>query len=152
MRTLILDVRAQLLLGWNTYLLFNSDIVNFVWKTDEGKAESIVLLIFFFGGALIIGGWGVVGWGRKSYLGPAEITYFSSRDFSRSNKHHTFWHVISTGCFHVLLLWAIAISDFCFWEIHKNFSFPLPAITFTVNSHANNHFYKYIVFVSNIMQ
>ena len=27
-------------------LLSNSDIVNFVWKTDEGEAESIVLLIF----------------------------------------------------------------------------------------------------------
>ena len=40
----------HLLLDWNTYLLFNSDIVNFVWKTDErwgeGRAESIVLLIF----------------------------------------------------------------------------------------------------------
>ena len=24
----------------------NTDIVNFVWKTDEGGAESIVLLIF----------------------------------------------------------------------------------------------------------
>ena len=31
---------------WNTYLLFNSNILNFVWKTDEGEAESIVLLIF----------------------------------------------------------------------------------------------------------
>ena len=39
-------VRVQLPLGWNTYLLFNSDIVNFVWKTDEREAESIVLLIF----------------------------------------------------------------------------------------------------------
>ena len=28
------------------YLLFNSDIVNFVWKTDEGEAQSIILLIF----------------------------------------------------------------------------------------------------------
>ena len=27
-------------------MLFNSDIVNFVWKADEGEAESIVLLIF----------------------------------------------------------------------------------------------------------
>ena len=27
-------------------MIFNSDIVNFVWKTDEGEAESIVLLIF----------------------------------------------------------------------------------------------------------
>ena len=37
---------VQLLLWWNIYLLFNSDIVSFVWKTDEGEAESIVLLIF----------------------------------------------------------------------------------------------------------
>ena len=31
-----------------TYLLFNTNIVNFVWKADEGEAESIVLLIFVF--------------------------------------------------------------------------------------------------------
>ena len=30
------------------YLLFNSDIVNFVWKTDEGEAQSIILLNFGF--------------------------------------------------------------------------------------------------------
>ena len=36
LRTLTLAVRVQLPLGWNTYLLFNTDIVNFVWKTDEG--------------------------------------------------------------------------------------------------------------------
>ena len=29
---------VQLPLEWNTYLLFNSDIVNFVWKIDVGKA------------------------------------------------------------------------------------------------------------------
>ena len=29
-----------------TYLVFNSDIVNFVWKTDEGEVESTVLLTF----------------------------------------------------------------------------------------------------------
>ena len=50
LRTLTLAVRVQLPLGWNTYLLFNTDIVNFVWKTDEGggggEAGSIVLLIF----------------------------------------------------------------------------------------------------------
>ena len=39
-------VQDQLLLRWNTYLLFNFDIVNFVQKTDEVEAESIVLLIF----------------------------------------------------------------------------------------------------------
>ena len=27
-------------------MLFNTDIVNFVWKTDQGEVESIVLLIF----------------------------------------------------------------------------------------------------------
>ena len=28
-------------------LFFNSDIVNFVWKTDDEETESIVLFIFF---------------------------------------------------------------------------------------------------------
>ena len=46
MRTPALAVRVQLPLGWNTYLLFNTDIVNFAWKTDDGEAKSIVLLIF----------------------------------------------------------------------------------------------------------
>ena len=41
-------VRVKLPLGLNTYLLFNSDIVNFVWKADEEEAESIALLIFVF--------------------------------------------------------------------------------------------------------
>ena len=40
-----LAVRVQLPLKWSTYLFFNSDIVNFVWKTDDGEAESIFLLI-----------------------------------------------------------------------------------------------------------
>ena len=39
-------VRVQLPVGWNTYLLLNTDIVNFVWKTNEGMGESIVLLKF----------------------------------------------------------------------------------------------------------
>ena len=42
-------VLVHLLLEWNNYLDFNSDIVNFVWKTDqrgEGGTESIVFLIF----------------------------------------------------------------------------------------------------------
>ena len=29
-----------------TYLLFNSDIVNFAWKTEDGEVESIFVLIF----------------------------------------------------------------------------------------------------------
>ena len=35
--TPILVILVHLLLKWNTYLLFNSDILNFVWKTDEGE-------------------------------------------------------------------------------------------------------------------
>ena len=44
LRTPSQAVRVQLLLGWNTYVLFNTDIVKFAWKNDE--AESIDLLIF----------------------------------------------------------------------------------------------------------
>ena len=99
----------------------------------------------FFGGALIVGGWAVVGYGRKSYLGPAEIASFSSfRDFSWSNKHDSFWQVISTGYFYVLMLWVIAASNFRPPEIFKNFRLPLSTVTFPVNSYAYNHFYKYI--------
>ena len=52
MGTPILTVLLHLPLEWSPYLLFNSDIVNFVWKTDEEEeegregAESIVPLIF----------------------------------------------------------------------------------------------------------
>ena len=41
-----LGARVQLLLGWSTDVLLNTDIVNFLRKTDEGVQESIVLLIF----------------------------------------------------------------------------------------------------------
>ena len=57
------------------------------------------------------------------------------------------WQILTCCVF----LWAIAVSDFRLLEIYKNLSFPLSTITFTiyfhaftVNSHANNHFYKYI--------
>ena len=43
-----------------------------------------------------------------------------------------------------LLLWAIADSDFSPLEIYKNLALPLSTITFTVNSHADNRFCKYI--------
>ena len=33
-------VRVQLPLGWNTYLLFNSNTVNFVRKTDVGGGRN----------------------------------------------------------------------------------------------------------------
>ena len=105
----------------------------------------------FCGGAWIVGGWGMVGWGRKSFLEPAEIASFSSRNFSRSNKDDTFWHVVSTEYLYVLFLWTIAVLDFRPLKIYKNLGLPLSTITFTVNSHADNHFYEYL-FVSNIVQ
>ena len=97
-----------------------------------------------FGGALIVGWWGMVGLFRKPCLDPAEITSFFCSGFSRSNKHDIFWLVVSTGYFCVLFLWAIAVSDFRPLEIYKNLCLSLCTITFTVNSHADNHFYKYI--------
>ena len=129
-------VWVQLPLGWNTYLLLNSDIVNFVWKTDEGEGESIVLLIFVLWLCLNGRWWGVVGL--------SEISSFSSRGFGWSNKHDSLWHVVSTGCFCVSFFWAIAASNFRPLEIYKNLGLALSTITFTVNSHADNHSYKYI--------
>ena len=53
--------------------------------------------------------------------------------------------------FYVLFLWTIAVSDFCLLEIYKNLGIPLSTIiftiyfhAFTVNSNADNDFYKYI--------
>ena len=91
----------------------------------------------FFGIALLVGGWGFVGWCVKSYLGPAEISSFSSRDLSRRNKHDSFWLVVSTGYFYILFLWVIVFSDFLPLEIHKYLVLPLASITFTANSQAD---------------
>ena len=121
-----------------------------MWKTDKGwRGEGVgqkELFCWFlsFGIALIVGGWGVVGWGRKSYLGPAEITSFFSWELSRRNKRDSFWFVVSTGYFYFLFLWVIVVSDFLPLEIHKHLVLPLPSITFTAKSEADNHFYKYI--------
>ena len=121
-------VRVHLPLGWNTYLGREHYFVNF---------SSLGVL-------LIAGWWVVVGWGRKSYLGPAKIPSFSSRAFSRSNKDDTFCHVVLTEYFYILFLWAFADSDFCPLEIYKNLGLPLSTVTFTVNSLADSHFYKYV--------
>ena len=96
----------------------------------RGRQKALFCYFLFFSGALIVAGSGVVGWGRKSYLGPAETASFSSRDFSRSMTHFDklYWQDISTFYFYEPLLFQISVTT----------------ITFTVNSHANNHDYKYI--------
>ena len=78
----------------------------------RGRQKVFFCYFLFFGGTFIVARWGVVEWVGESYLGPPEITAFSSQDFSRSNKHDTFWHVDSTGYFYVLFLWAIAVLSF----------------------------------------
>ena len=80
-----------------------------------------------------------MGWGRKSYLGLAEISSFSSRDLSRRNKHDSLWLVVSTGYFYILFLWVIVVFDFPPLEIHKYLVLLLSSITFTSNSQADNH-------------
>ena len=77
--------------------------------------------MLIFHGALITGESGVARSCRKSHLGPAEIASFSSQDFSRNNKHDTFWHV-STGYFYVL--WAIAFQIFVSWRFITTLTFP----------------------------
>ena len=86
MRTPTLAVRVQLPLGWNMCVLFNTDIVNFVWKTDEGETESIVLLIFVIWRCLNLQWMRGGGVGQRVLLGPAEIVSFSSRYFSHLNQ------------------------------------------------------------------
>ena len=72
---------------------------------------------------------GVVGWDRKSYLGPAEMTSFSSRDFCRSNKH-------DKCCIDWIFLRFIFMNHcrfrFTFLEVYKNLGFPS----------SNYHFYS----------
>ena len=51
--------------------------------TLRGKPMGQKALLF--DGAWIFGGWGAVGWGCNSYLGPAEIVSFSNRSFSNLN-------------------------------------------------------------------
>ena len=105
LRTPTLAVQVQLLLGLNTYLLFNTDILNLMWKTDEGEAESIVWLIYFLWRCW--NGDEVVVWGKKkSYLGPAEITSFSDRNFSRGH--------ILTCCINWIFLRFIFKNHCCF--------------------------------------
>ena len=112
----------------------------------RARQKALFDKVLLFGGALIFSGWGVVGWGINSCLGPAEIASISSQDLSQSNEHDTFWYVVLTGYFYILFSWAIAVSDFLSLEIYKNSRLPLSSITFKVNIYTENHFYKYICF------
>ena len=75
-----------------------------------------------------------------SYLGPAEIASSFSQDFCQSNKHDTFWNVVSTGYF--CFFFFFSASDLCPLEIYEKLGLSLSSITFTANNHADNHFYQ----------
>ena len=85
-------------------MLLNSDIVDFKWKTNEGEGKSIVLLFFVIWRRINRRCLRVVGLGRKSCFGSAKIASFSGQDFSRRNKHDTFWHFVSPGYLYVLFV------------------------------------------------
>ena len=118
--------------------------MNFVWKTNEWEAESIVLLIFVLWWCFYLRWVRSCGVGQKVLLRarwnhillPARIL---AEPISMTHSGMLYRLDIS-----VLVLWEIAISDFRPLEIYKNLGRPLSTITFTVNSQADNHFYKYI--------
>ena len=60
-------------------LLVNSDIVNFLLRTNEGRDRRPNFVIFVVWSALTIGGWVVVAWNRKSFLGQLKSHLLSSR-------------------------------------------------------------------------
>ena len=62
----------------------------------------------FFEGAWIFRGWEMVGWGRKSYLGPTEIASFSSRSFWHLNQ---IWFKYETPLLFLLIIFSYILFD-----------------------------------------
>ena len=90
-------------------------IVNFVWKTDEGGAESIVLLIFplwrCFNHQRVKGG----GVGLEILIqGQLKSHPFPGGILTEAIRMTHSGIFVSTGYCYVLFLWAIAVSDFRF--------------------------------------
>ena len=57
-------------------LLFDVDILNLLLKNNGRRDRGPHFVIFVVWSALIVNEWVVVAWGRKSYLGPDEISSF----------------------------------------------------------------------------
>ena len=60
------------------------------------------------------------GLGQKVLFRASWNRIFFQPEFSRHNKHDSFWLVVSTGYFYILFLWAIDGLDFLPLEIHKH--------------------------------
>ena len=84
------------------------------------------------------------GLGQKILFRASWNLIFSSRDLTRRNQNDSFWLVVLTGCFYILFLWAIVVSDSPALEIHKHLALPLSRIIFTANRQVDDHFHKYI--------
>ena len=69
-------MRVRYLQSSNKHFLFNPDIEYFVLKTDREKGRRPYFIIFAFWSALIVTGWWLMRWSRKSYLRPNEIFLF----------------------------------------------------------------------------
>ena len=57
-------------------LIFNSDIMKLLLKTNGGRDRRSNFVIFVVWSVLIVGRWVVVAWGINSYLGLAEKESF----------------------------------------------------------------------------
>ena len=76
----------MLVAGWLTnqisaqvvadHLLFNSDIVNLLLKTNLGRNRRPNFVVFVVWNTLVVGVLVLVVWSRKSCLGPAKIASF----------------------------------------------------------------------------
>ena len=55
-------------------LLFDFDVVNLLLKNNGGRDRRLNFVNFVVWSALNIDSWVLVGWGRESCLGPAEIS------------------------------------------------------------------------------
>ena len=93
-------------------------------------------------GALIVDGWGVVGWCRKSCLG-LKLHLFQAMILAEeiSMTHSDMFDGLDIFTF---FLWNIAVSDLHSLEIYKNLGVPVSTFTFAVSSHADIHFHIYV--------
>ena len=104
-------------------VLFNTNIVKFVWKSNEGEEESIVSFFNFCFLAVLEplvdqGPWGMSIGGRKYYLGPAEIAPFSSLYFSHLNQ--ILFKVETTLIFVLIIFYYVSFDQTSSADVLQN--------------------------------
>ena len=125
-------LRVQLQLGWNIYLLFNSDSELYVENRSGGARKHCFVNIF------------PLGWdGAESRIQGQLISHpfpggISAKAISITHSGMLHRPDISTFYFYEPWMFQILVP----WKFIKTYS----AFTFTGSSYADNHFYKYICF------